>query len=473
MRISLVNPPHDEHKLGYGLKYKTKYGYHPPIGLAYIASPLEDAGHQVQIVDGVASHMTFNEVVRQIKLFRSDVVGITSMTTNFQYAVEMAQEIRKALPDTPILLGGAHANYFAEDILREHDCFDIIVKGECDFYVHEIFKIALEGKDYARLQGCVYRGPNSEIVENPPGPRPHDLDEVKAPAWHLLDFTNYINLPGMNRRLPYFILLTSRGCPWGKCTFCYESATKAHRYRRHSPERVIEEVKWLIEVHGVRELYFWDDVFFINTKWMNRFYDLIEENNLDFTWAASGRVDFMKYDFLKRGKELGLWNIFLGIESGNQDLLDMMKKGTTIERIKEVVGWTKELDIETRCSFLFGLPGETPEKAQRTIEFAKELDPTYPIFYSAYPYLGTELYDIAIREGQFLTREYRGMSRVTYLPAGYDSTEQLDKIIRKAYLSLYLRPSYILKQLKRLKYFKDPLIYWEGLKYFLGLAGRN
>jgi radical SAM superfamily enzyme YgiQ (UPF0313 family) len=472
MRISLVNPPHDEHRLGYGVRRKTKYGYHPPIGLAYIATPLEQAGNQVQIVDGVATLMSVQDVLREVRKFKTDIIGITAMTTNFKYAVETAKALKAEFPKMPIVIGGAHANYFAREILLENDCFDVVVKGECDFYVADIFEHAMSG-EHDKLQGCLFKVGPEEVVEKDPGPRPHNLDDVPMPSWHLLNLKTYINLPGMNRRLPYFIMLTSRGCPWGKCTFCYESATKAHRYRRHSPERVLAEAQWLLEVHGIKELYFWDDVFFFNRKWMNSFYDMVEQNRLDFTWAASGRVDFMEYEFLERGKQLGLWNVFLGIESGNQDLLDMMRKGTSLERIREVVGWTKELDIETRCSFLFGLPGETPAKAENTIRFAKELDPTYPIFYSAYPYKGTELYEIAIREGQFLNKEYRGMSRVTYLPTGYDSPEQLDRILRKAYLSTYLRPSFIWKQLKRIKYFKDPMILWEGLKYFSGLTGRR
>jgi radical SAM superfamily enzyme YgiQ (UPF0313 family) len=473
VRISLVNPPHDEHLLGYGVKRKTKYGYHPPIGLAYIASPLEEAGNQVQIIDGVALQMTTADVVRQIRLFKTDVVGITAMTTNFKYAVTMAKAIRAEFDGVPVIMGGAHANYFAKQILEEHDCFDIVVHGECDFHLPEIFELAHYPERYDQLQGCVFKDKHGDIVFTEPGPPVSKLDDVLPPAWHLLDVSKYLNLPGMNRRLPYFVLMTSRGCPWGKCTFCYESARKAHRYRRHSPERVVFEIRWLMEVHGIKEIFFWDDVFFFNHKWMNRLYDLIEEEKLDFTWAASGRVDYMEYDFLRRGRDLGLWNVFLGVESGNQDLLDVIKKGTTLDRVREVVSWTKELGIESRCSFLFGIPGETPAKAAKTIQFARELDPTYPIFYSAYPYRGTELYEVAIREGRFLNREYRGMSRITYLPKGYKSPKELDRIIRKAYYTLYLRPSYIWKQLERLKYFKDVRIYWEGLKYFFGLSGRD
>jgi len=181
------------------------------------------------------------------------------------------------------------------------------------------------------------------------------------------------------------------------------------------------------------------------------------------------RIDTITKRMLERAVRSGLWNIFFGIETGNQDLLDRIKKGITLDQIRQAIRWSNELGIDTRGSFMLALPGETPEKAMNTIRFACEIDVTYAQFLPTHPDWGTELYDDAIASGRVVPL-YRGRTSTTYVPDGYKDAAEVRKMQKKAYRRFYFRPKYILKHLKRLKDIDKIKQYIDAFKYIIGVS---
>lgn len=470
MKILLIQPPNEVHKQVYGVKRKVQLGHQPPLGLGYIAAYLEMDGHEVVIQDAAARSLSPEEAVREAKELEPDLIGITVLTNYAETVTSFTEVLKAALPDCPILIGGAHATYFHETILDEMPSADFVLYGEVDTVVRDFFHHLDSPEKLHELPGLVYRDEHGKAVVNPAPEMVKDLDTVPPPAWHLFDFSLYRPLPMQSVRQPFFTMVTSRGCWWRRCTFCFQAGRKAVPFRRHSPERVIEEIEHLYNNYGIREIAFWDDTFIVNLKWHQQFKKLLEERGLDITWTASGRLDSLSEDLLRTVQEAGCWNIFIGVESGNQELLDVIDKGTTLEQARKVFATTNRLGIDTRGAFMLGLPGETPEMGEQTARFAREIEPTYAIFYATHPRFGTLLYDIAIKNGAFLDKSFHGMSKVTYVPEQYESAEQLEEMVSRAYRKFYLRPKYIWRMLKKIRSWQVVKELFRGWLLFVGLS---
>jgi len=456
VKILLVVPPSDFLAQGYGVKAKVKAGQLPPLGVGYIAAYLERAGHEVGILDATAMELTVEQAVDQVASAAPELVGLSVLTNYAPHAKQLAAAIKRRLPQVKIVLGGAHATYFYEEILDDMPAVDHVLYGEVDTVIADYVQALGSQADFSKIAGLVHRdGATGKIVVNPPPAAVADLDATPMPAWHLYDLSLYRPLPFQARRKPVFTMITSRGCQWARCTFCFQAGYSKAAFRRNSPERTVDEIEILHRKFGIGEIHFWDDTFIYDEEWMARFVGELKRRRLDVTWVASGRVSAMTEAMIRLIKEGGCWNVFLGIESGNQGLLKAMKKGITLTQVRNALDLLNRHGIQTRAAFMLGLPGETPEMGRKTIEFAIEIDPTYAIFYAAHPRKGTELFDEAMNVGQFLSSEYLGMSRITYVPERYESAESLAKLIREAYRRFYLRPRYVWGVLCRIRTLDD------------------
>jgi radical SAM superfamily enzyme YgiQ (UPF0313 family) len=247
-------------------------------------------------------------------------------------------------------------------------------------------------------------------------------------------------------------------------------------YRTQSPQKTIEEIRILVREYGIREIVFFDDDLLSNKKWVMDFCKLLLNEPYKINWSFRGRCDTATYEALKTAKEAGCWSVSFGFESGNQDLLDNIKKGITLEQNKRVAEWMHKLELELVGTFMLGLPGETPEKGEKTIDFAIELDCTYAAFIPTHPFIGTELYDDAVKKGKIIDTLYsnrmqgtRFIPKISYIPDGYESRSQLEELCKKAYRKFYLRPNYILKHIRRIKGINDIKRYYEGIRLLLGI----
>jgi len=469
MKILLLTPPFNLMKEGYGSKRKLRAGFFPPLALGYLAAPLIEKGHQIKIVDSCPLDYDNEDIKREVNKFKPDLIGISAVTATSKGAYSLIRFLKNNF-DLPIVLGGPHVNCFADLVFKEVPQLDMIVLGEGEKIFEEVidyYGLNKElPKEVAGTWVCLRDG---TIKKNPKAEPVMDLDSILPPTHQLYDYHLYRPLPLQYKKMPVANLLTSRGCPWGRCTFCFESGRASQMYRRHSPKRIIEEIKFLIKTQNIKEVAFWDDNFLINEKWIEEFCDLLDRENIRIPWSAYARVNTITKTMMARAKKSGLWSIFYGIESGNQDLLDRIKKGITLEQIRQAIKWSNQLEIDSRGSIMLALPGETPAKALKTIEFACEVDFTYVQFLPTHPEWGTELYDDAIKSGRIVPI-YQGRTTPTYIPDGYKDAEEVKKMLHLAYQKFYFRPKYIWKHIKRLKDLSKIKQYFDALIYIVGVS---
>jgi len=478
MDILLIYPPLSVKERYGNRKIGSSGGHLPPLGIAGIAAYLRKSGYDVGLIDALALDMTEEDICRYIALHRPRAVGLSALTSMFHRAASLVNVIRERFPEILIILGGQHATIMAEEIFKAHDeCFDLLVYGEGEVTCLELMNIFKDtGYERQRLlgspllkniNGLIFKTGDS-IIKTPVRSHIADLDSLPFSARELLPMDKYIPLPNQYKRLPVAHMISTRGCPY-PCSFCSASAVFGKKVRQMSPARVIAEIKHLMERYGAREISFWDDTMTIRKDWMMEFCDRLTSEGIDITWTCYGHVNTITEELLFKMKKAGCFNIFYGYESGDQRLLDMVDKGTTLDRIRQVNQWTKEAGIEIRASFMLGLPGETPELARKTIDFAIELDPDYAQFSLTTPYPGTSLWHQAKNYGNLKTdfSEYHGWSAV-FLPSGYKSRDELLALEKEAMRRFYFRPGYILNKLKKVNGIVDLIRYIKGFRFALG-----
>lgn len=470
MKIVFITPPFDLMGKGYGSKKYIRAGFFPPLGIGYLAAPLVKMGHQVKIIDCPPLNYGNQEVAQELEIYQPNVIGISTLTAAAEEAYSLIKYLKKVFPNLPIIFGGPHISCFPQETINNVPEVDCLVYGEGEITFPKIIE-SLEKYGYIKndIPGIWFKDKDDKFIQNPPPAPILNLDEILPPAHELYDMSIYLPLPLQYQRLPVANMITSRGCPWGKCKFCFESGRASQKYRRHSPKRVVEDIKNLVNKFGINEIAFWDDNFLVNQNWIFEFCDLLDKEGIKIPWSAYGRVNTVTKPMLERAKKSGLWCVFYGYETGNEDLLIRINKGATLEQARQATKWTNDLAIDVRGSFMLALPGETPEKARKTIEFAKELDIPFAQFLLTFPEWGTALYDDAIKSGR-LVPPYQGRTKVAYLPDGYKDVEEVRKIQKKAYQSFYFSPRFIWKHFKRLKSWEKIKQYYLGLKFIIGVS---
>jgi radical SAM superfamily enzyme YgiQ (UPF0313 family) len=438
--ITFINPPsrHLETSSVLGITA-------PPLGLAYLASTLEKDGHSVKIIDGSALGIPLLSIEREVKKDKPDIIGVTSTTPAIRDALAIVETVRNACPDAVTVMGGPHASFVPSETLRKCPQLDIVCVGEGERTIHELAQ-AVEGKmSLSNVRGIVYRSGN-HIVEAPPQPLINDLDSLPFPARHLLPMSQYRVL---GKKATIGHVVTSRGCPFN-CIFCASSLLFGRKFRARSPKNVIDEIEEVVSDYNPDTLEFTDDLFTLNRRRVEAICDEMKTRGIDIPWACSSRVDTISRELLTKMREAGCTLIFYGVESGSQRTLNQMRKGIRLGQIEDAVRWTKEIGIETLASFIIGWPNETMDDIKNTLNFAKRLDTDYVQFSFATPYPGTELYRLVKKERLLLTEnwsEYTAGRPI--IRAGECSAEELARALLQAYMSFYLSPSFLLRNLRK------------------------
>lgn len=475
--LLLIYPPISVNQR-YGRNVGKIGGLQPPLGLAYLAAYVRDKGFSVKIIDVEASVLNWQDFVELVKKGNPRVVGIGALTSILARAVDFSQEYRKIAPDVLIVIGGHHASIMPEETLRDNECFDILCKGEGEYALAELLagykntgfdrnKFLSNFELLKSIPGIVFRKDGQVISNNNPE-LIKDLDVLPFPARDLLNMDAYKPLPNQYKRLPLLNMTISRGCPY-ECIYCSANPIFGRRIRMRSADKTVEEIERLIKDYGAREISFWDDTLTFNKKWLSRFCSLILEKKIDITWTCYSRVDTVNLEMLRLMKEAGCWNIFFGVESGDQKILDTIGKGTTIEQIRNACKMCKQVGIEVRASFMLALPQETPEMAKKTINFAIELDPDYAQFCITTPFPRTRLYEEAKKYG-FLDTDFSKYTvwQPIFVPFGYKNREEILKMERLAVRRFYLRPRYLINKLRKIRSLEDVIRYIKGFRVILG-----
>ena len=481
MDILLLFPPLSVEER-YGNRKLGEIGGHlPPFGLACIASYIREHSFSVGIMDALAEDMEPMQVLDYIGKHQPKVIGFSAMTPQFLRTVRIAKDISKRFPEILAIIGGHHASIMPYETLEEDCCLDLLVYGEGEETFLEIInkykergwnkEEFLKDADCLKaIDGIAFRDKDSNIKINKSRRQIEDLDSLPSPAWDLLPLGKYIPLPNQYLNKPVIHMVSIRGCPFD-CDFCSNNSVFGRKIRARSPERVVDDIKYVKSKYNMKEISFWDDTMTVNKKWLEKFCNCLIENKVNVTWTCYSRVDTVNLEILKLMKKAGCWNIFYGYESGNQQLLDNINKGITLEQIRNANKWTKEAGIEVRASFMIALPGETPEMAKKTIDFAIELEPEYAQFSITTPYPGTKLFDTAKKSGR-LREDFSkyNMWEVVYVPEGYMDEKQIVAIEKLAMRKFYFRFRFIFEKIKRVRSFEDIRRYINGLKMAIGFA---
>jgi len=353
MRCLLINP-----------FYPLSENPSPPLGLAYLAAALEKAGVEVEIHDFVVFPYIEVEFRSKLAQFNPDIVAATAVTMTFDRAIQAIQQIRRWGFNCLTVMGGPHVSFCAEDTLSAYPELDLVVLGEGEETLVEIALEADKERNWLHIPGLVFRRAHS-IVST--GKRPHfiDVNTLELPARHLLALGRYRAL-GMP-----ISMTTSRGCPYA-CIFCVGRKMVGAKVRYRDPIKVVDEMETLAG-YGFCQINVADDLFTANARHCLAVCDEILKRDLKVKWTSFARVDTVSLKVLQRMKEAGCQAVSFGMESGNAEILKIIRKGITLSQVIEAVNLCNQVGILPHGSFILGLPGETPETLKQTLAFGEHL----------------------------------------------------------------------------------------------------
>jgi radical SAM superfamily enzyme YgiQ (UPF0313 family) len=349
-------------------------------------------------------------------------------------------------------VGGVHLSIYPRETLLQ-PAIDYAVTGEAEGSLPDLLEALVLGRDLAEVRGIAYKpggeaGPEGALVQVTPPAEEVPVDLAPFPSRHLIRNELYYSFISQYRN--FTPLMTSRGCPFG-CIFCEQGAK---RFRPRSPKNVADELEQCAKEHGVRELDFFDSSFTIQKDRVLAICDEIARRRLDLVWAMRSRVDRVDRELLRALRRAGCQRVYYGIESGNAEVLRVLRKATDLDQIRRVLRETREEGLHTFGYFMVGSPGETEETVRQTLRFALQLDLDYAQFSKVTPMPATELYRMLQEEtGRDWWREFMLTGREVALPrpgCGL-SEDEIERWIRRAYLRFYYRPRYVARALRRLR----------------------
>lgn len=385
MRITLVYPP-------YGTGHRSKYF---PFGMAYVASALSAAGHEVSVVDMEGSDLDLDRAVDMVCRQRPDMVGLGGMVTRFRFARRLGTEIRSRLPGVFMIAGNSGATTLP-GIYLDSCRLDAVVSGEGEVTTVELAGRLESGTDWRETAGLAFMEEGRTVRSAPREPIA-DLDSIPWPAWDLFPIESYIHSHDHRGRLTrHMEVVASRGCPY-ECVYCYR--IYGRRVRRRSPESIVEEIAELRRRYGIRYTGFPDDLFTSDRDFVTRTCALMRERLPGIRWSCLGRVNTVDPEMLAIMKRSGCYWISFGIESGSARMLEEMRRKVTPEQCLEAIRMTRRAGIHAEGSFMIGMFGETPESVAETVEFCAAADMTAPMLYVT-PYPGTAIFERAVQEGR-------------------------------------------------------------------------
>lgn len=428
-------------------------GIQPPYGLMYLSSCLRKAGHQVSLIDGLRSSL--DAILARIADENTELVGISSVTWNWQEAGNLAQSIHERFPRVKLAVGGAHVNAERGKVLADCASLDYAFYGDAEESFCEVVSTLSDGKPPIPGDGFAFRK-GEKIIAADEDAIIRRLDDLPYPDRDSLGFEAYRPSPQSYRRLPFTAVFGSRGCP-GTCTFCHTDG----RIRLRSAEDILEEIALLQERHGIREVLFYDDNFTLSRKRVLAICDGLSRRGMELSWAANARVDTLDPELLGRMKKAGCWRLLLGIESGSQRILDRIDKKITPGQVRRAVEMIRAAGIQTYGMFIFGFPTETYREGLETIALMKSLPLDFVNVASLTPFPGTAIHNEVAGEAGFKGFEHMNMYDIAYVP-GTMAESQLQDLLKRSLREFYLRAPYVLRQLGNIRGPADFLRYLRG-----------
>jgi len=408
MKILMLNPP-------FLPKYSrfsrspavTKSGtIYYPIWHAYATGLLEKEGHDVKLIDAPADGLKRDDCYRIVREFKPQIVVVYTSTPSIYNDVEIGGNIKELLPDCFIVLTGPHVSVLSKESLELDKRIDAIARREYDMTLVEIANKLDNKEDISNVAGLTLRVGN-DIKSNPDRELIDDLDSipfVSAVYKRHLRIEKYFYA---HCRYPVVSIFTSRGC-YGRCNYCvYPQQMFGRKQRQRSPENIVAEFEYIErELPQVKEVLIDDDTFSFNQEHTIKFCELMIQKNIKLLWTVECRAN-LKYETMVMMKKAGCRLIVVGFESADDQILKNIKKGLTVERMKQFVLDAKKAGIMIHSCFMAGNKGETRDTLMKSLKFAKEINADTCQFFPLMVYPGTEAYECAKANNYLTTTDFR------------------------------------------------------------------
>jgi radical SAM superfamily enzyme YgiQ (UPF0313 family) len=319
-----------------------------------------------------------------------DLIGMTVLSPIYFETIEIFKRIKNG-GNIPVVLGGPYVTTIMGEIFEETPA-EYAIYGEGEITFSEFLHF-LKGKGNLKdIDGLMYKTETGKIITNPPRKQIRDLDSLPIPAYDLFQMDRY----------PLHRIVTSRGCPY-MCAYCNATFMWGQNWRKREAKNLVDEIEFLIKNHGKKIMVFADNSFNIDLKRVEEFCDLLIKNKTRVLWSTSVRADIITQPIANKMKKAGCYNVAVGIESANNEMLARMNKGTNIEKVTEGIRIFKKAGIEVLGQFVMGTPGETLQTVKESLEYAKKSECDYINFYAILPFKGTPQWDYVLKEGKITT----------------------------------------------------------------------
>lgn len=422
---------------------------HIPLGIGYLASHLMHAGHEVDIMACETFHYDPGHILRKIHGSSANVFGITAMYPEIDLAADMVRKIKGIRQDATVILGGILPTTVPELSLQKTGA-DIAVKGEAEITAAELMDcLEHDPQSLSEVPGIVYRGEDGEFIDTGCS-KVANLSEILRPAYEIFP---------MDRTVSQFFypqdetsrvadVLASRGCPFS-CNFCYNVSEP--RYRG-IPD-VVEEIQYLIDQYGVDTINFMDENFVLNKSRTEELLENIKSTGMDITFSATARASVITEEIVAWLYEAGCRTLNIGLESGDQAILDRMGKKITVEQIVEAIETARRAGIFVEYPCMVGNLGETEESMRKTFQLLKQLawgdfQWRFPFFCTPFP--GTEIYQYALDKGLIRNDEDFYQKYKSFYTLSVNLTEIPDEDFLRLFSELFVDlEAYYYKQLPK------------------------
>lgn len=469
-KIVFIEPPVSLEEIYGGL---AKVGaVSPPLNLLLLAGIVREKGYLPHIIDCPARGLSYRDVIVRLRALQPRFVGLTAMTPHIVQAGKLAQLIKEEMPETVVLLGGAHISSVPAETMLRLPAIDIGFIGEADNSLPELLDALNKGASVDTVSGTISRI-NGELVNTGQRSERIRLDELPLYAWDILEGFPDIYRPPLfsTHRTPAVPILTSRGCP-GKCIFCYSGCHKT--LSTYSADYIMNMLGYLKLHYGIREFMLYDDNFVMFRKNLIKLLNMLITSDFDLTWVCNARVDMVDEEMLGLMARAGCRQISYGIETGNQGIMDSLEKNITKEKVVRAIALTRVAGIRTVGYFMIGHFGETPETIEETVRFACDigLDDFRMSFFTPLP--GTKASLIADQYGEFDNDwEKMNLFAPVFIPRGMTAPELISGQ-KRAMRRFFFRPRALCSYMKMVR---NPLVVVKGAylfgKYVLKNSRRN